>query len=412
MRFIYFIPVFYMVLFPSFAESSKKITLSEAYLSAFKKTEILLLEESRRYQADARVNQASSTFLPSVSAKANYLMQRGNSVSGDGSIFSFSVIQYLYQGGRNYALLKAAKSDKISKEYSFTAARVDTFSQVADSYYKILSAKLDIKNLNTALNLTKGIIEELKKRNAIGQTKNSEVLMAEAELSVDQADLKAAEGRLNAAKEQFAFITGLDTKTEITDDTKTQPLINQLEYYLNFADKRPDILFLKADLTTAKENLKKEKLGHMPSVYLEADWNPLTSGNSNSPDWDLGIGMSIPIFDGYNIEAKIKEAIGKVDEAEAILNKQKRQAQSDIKSAYENVVNLKDQINALVSALSATEKNYIEQKKDYTLSLVTNLDVLQALNSFQTTKRNLDKTRALMKASFAQLLAEVAQIPE
>lgn len=54
----------------------------------------------------------------------------------------------------------------------------------------------------------------------------------------------------------------------------------------------------------------------------------------------------------------------------------------------------------------------VEQKKDYGFSLVTNLDVLQSLNTFQSTKRNLDKTRVDMMSAFAELMASVAQIPE
>jgi outer membrane protein len=411
MRLLYFFPIWSLIICPLFSQEINKITLEEAYRTAFKKTEILQLEESRRKQANARVDQASSVFFPNISAKANYLREGGNSVSGDNTVFAVSVTQPIYQGGRDRALLAAAQSDKLAKEYSFTALRVETYSAVAAAYYQILAAQLDIENLKSTLLQTRGIIDELKKRNAIGQTKNSEVLMTEAQLAVDQADLKAAEGRLNAAREQFAFTTGLDKNTGVVNNTKMHPEIEPLAYYLSYADKRPDILFLTSNVTTAKENLAKEKRGYRPSVSLLADWYPVQS-DSSSPRWDLGVGLSVPVFDGSNIKARIREAQGKVEEAEAILKKQKRQSEADIKAAYENVVNLRDQVNALVSALSATEKNYNEQKKDYEFSLVTNLDVLQALNTFQSTKRNLDKTKVDMLSAFAQLMAAVAQIPE
>lgn len=83
----------------------------------------------------------------------------------------------------------------------------------------------------------------------------------------------------------------------------------------------------------------------------------------------------------------------------------------DVRGAFHTLTSSIRQTKILEKALVATEQNYQEQKKDYSYGLVTNLDVLQALNSFQETKRSLDRLRFQVMASWAELKATVGQIP-
>jgi outer membrane protein TolC len=69
-----------------------------------------------------------------------------------------------------------------------------------------------------------------------------------------------------------------------------------------------------------------------------------------------------------------------------------------------------DQIKALEAALKSTEGNYREQEKNYRFGQATNLDVIQALNSFQDSKRTLDRTRYLAFSAWAELKAATAQV--
>lgn len=401
-----FIPVIFA------ADEVVKVSLEDAYLAALKKTEIVPIEDSQKRQMDARIDQAKANFLPSITAGANYGLQPGDAKLNDQAALVLSISQPIYQGGRDYARLLVAKSQKVSNEWSLAAIRINTYSAVAQYFYNILSAEQDIKNLNATVNQTKGIIEELQKRNLIGKTKNSEVLMAQSQLAILQAELKAVYGNLALSREQFAFVTGLDKDTVVYDNFDIFPELKKLEYYMEIGSKKPDVLSLTADVQTAKENLNLEKAGGLPSLFITGDVYPIRTGSMSGVNWDIGLGINLSIFEGGNIDARIREAADKEKEAELVLSRKMRQAETEIKIAYQNLENLLEQMKVLESALIITEKNYLEQKKDYGFSLVTNLDVLQALNSFQTTKRSLDKTRIDVKASWIDLMAAVAQIPK
>lgn len=389
-----------------------KISLEDAYYSALKKTEIISIEESRKKQMDAKIDQAKSVFLPGISAKANYSLQDGDTKVNDQASIALSATQYIYRGGRDILDLSIAKLEKIETEWSLADSRVRTYASVANYFYRIVSLEQDIVNLGRTISQTKDIITELEKRNRIGKTKNSEVLMAQAQLAILQSELKSLQGNLSIIREQFAFLTGLEKDVILVSADDSIPEIKDLEFYLRMTDNRPDIKSLLAGLNTARERVEREKAGGMPSLYLTGNVYPIRTGSSQGVNWDLGLGIGLNIFDGGDIDARIREYFDKQKEADLLLCRQKRQAEAEIKSAYRNFMNLVEQIEVLKTALVTTEKNYKEQQKDYGFSLVTNLDVLQALNTYQNTKRSLDRTTIELKYAWISLMTAVARIPE
>ncbi|MEK6646541.1 MAG: TolC family protein [Candidatus Firestonebacteria bacterium] len=392
------------------SDEISKVTLEDAYRAALKKTEVLPIEESQKRQMDARIEQVDANFYPNFSAKLNYLLQGGDTKPTDQATLGISVIQPIYQGGRYQNAFSIAKSEKLSKEFALTSLRIETYSKVAYYFYSILSAQQDIKNLDTTVLQTKEIIGELQKRESIGKTKKSEVLMAQSQLVILQSELKAVEGKLIIAREQFAFVTGLNHNTTI-NNTETFPELKNFEYYLEIVKKRPDVEVLNTNLIIAGENVNKEKAGHLPSLNLIGDGYPLRTGSMSGVNWDIGLALTFTIFEGGNIGARVKEAIDKEKEAELLLSRKNRQVETEVRIAYQNLINLREQIKTLELALVITEKNYHEQKKDYSFSLVTNLDVLQALNSFQSTKRSLDRIRIEVMYAWANLMVSIGQIP-
>jgi outer membrane protein len=69
------------------------------------------------------------------------------------------------------------------------------------------------------------------------------------------------------------------------------------------------------------------------------------------------------------------------------------------------------QLAALEKATEAARKNYEAQRHDYRLGLVTNLDVLQALTTFQENQRALDRARYTAKIDFFRLQAAAVRRP-
>ena len=82
-----------------------------------------------------------------------------------------------------------------------------------------------------------------------------------------------------------------------------------------------------------------------------------------------------------------------------------------MKNDHARLVSLSAQVQTLRRASELAEKNYKTQTSDYRLGLVTNLEVISALNTCQETKRVYDKTYFETWSSLAALEAAAGKAP-
>ena len=397
-----------LFLYMSYTFAEETVSLKDAYDAAIKNTEFGAIQESQKIQADARVEKAGAAGFPFVSAKGSYAIQQATPTSSnpnDAASLSIGAVQPLYQGGIEGAGLEQAKFQRTSLELQLKSARLTLYSSIAHSFYDVSSAEKDKANLEIIIGKNKEIIKELEDRRSIGKSRNSEVLMAQSQLAVLQADYVGVLRTIDASRENFAFLTGLKKETGINSPEGDFSSLKELSFYLDKAGARPDVLALTADVEAAKREVTVLAAFGLPGVSLTGNYYPYRTGSNSGIYWDAGVWASFTLFDGGNTGAGVKEAINKQKETELTLSRKKKQAETEIKTAYENLKSLLEQIKALDAARDMTEKNYGEQKKDYEYSLVTNLDVLQAFNIFESTKRTYDKTKDDALAALADLMA-------
>ncbi len=383
------------------------VDLKDAYRSALEKTETVPLGQTRIQQATERSHQARSRFLPTLSFDANYQAQETTVAQ---SHLRLTTTQSIYNGGRDSASLRGTKSDEDLQKQNLTVANYALFSDVAREFYAVLSGQTEVENLKKTIEFAAERVSEINAREKIGRSRNIENLAAQAQLSVIKAQLLAAEGQLITARDQFTLVTGLPRETELIKTKEIPSPPQKIETYLLALDKRPDIAMFKAQVNIAQSKIDSAKAGHLPKVDLLANYYPVKNTIQKGNDWDAGVTMNLLLFQGGLVSAQVAEASHKLSENEYLLSQSRRLSEITIRTSYHNLESSLNQITALESALKSTEQNYREQEKNYRFGQATNLDVIQALNLFQDTKRSLDRTRYLALSAAADLKAATAQI--
>jgi len=403
-------------------EIPTSVTLKDAIRSALSKTETVPIGEARINQADSKIDQARASFFPSLSFGANYQEQRNTStILQNTGIFGgtnqsytrFNISQSIYEGQRDISKLRASKFGKEVQRSNLSSEGYAVFTKVANGFFAILSGQTEVENLKKTIAIAQVRIKEIQKRVKIGKSRNFEVTASEAQLAVLQAQYMAAEGQLVTSWDQFVLNTGLSRNIILIEKRDKPNAPDKLEAYLSYVEKRPDIEALKAQVESDKNNIDVARAGHFPSIGLSGNYYPTSSvGNTKqNSDWDAGVTLTFPLYSGGMVSAQVSEASFKKSETELLLAQAKRQAEIEIRTAYNNLTSAINQIKALESALSSTEQNYKEQEKNYRFGQATNLDVVQALYTFQDTKRSLDRMRYQALYSWAELKAAAAQVP-
>lgn len=391
---------------------SAAVSIDQAYQAALKKSEGVEIYKSQAEQAKERINQAESRFLPTLSAIGTYQKfdKNGTIDRPDQTIGRLNATQSLFEGGRDRANYKLRESDRKSRDLSLLSAKNELYTQVANAFYNVMAAEQDVFNLKKSIDAANERIADLRGRTKIGRSRNVEVLAAQSQLAVYQGQLAAAQGALYTARSQFAYITGMSTGEVLADSTQLPDTLPPLTEFINGLEKRPDVQALKLQEELYKFNTDVLRSGHWPSLSLNGNY--YLTRNDTYPDskWDFGVALTFPLYAGGLVQSQVREAKEREYEASVATRLKLRETETGVREFYDNYLSLMSQSKTLADAVKTTEQSYRELVKDYRYGLTTNLEVLQALATFQDTKRNLDKAHYQALIAWAALQTAKRQL--
>lgn len=399
--------------------AAEALTLDEYFAAALKRSETVATQIELIRQAEEHYTQANSALRPSVNGVASYTRQDpipagelSTSTSPNRqSLAKLTATQPLFRGFREFATLRQTQALLGAQDQDYRNARTQLFKDVVQNFYTVLSIEQDLKNFSEEINQNIDREKELNGRVRIGRSRIGEVLSVQSTISTLRAQVEQLQGQLSAAREAFAFLSGL-APTTLLRDTENLPVnLEPLDDYLARLELRPDVIAGRQRLSAAQENTQVARGAHLPSLDLNANRYLERTGNLKDSNWDVGIALTVPIYAGGLLQSKVSEAVSQRTQAELNASQVRRQAEQEIRSTYQSVVFDRSQLDALEKATESARKNYEAQRRDYRLGLVTNLDVLQALTAFQQNQLALDRARYTTKLDYLKLQAAAVRRP-
>ncbi len=407
------------VAWPGPAVAAEALTLDDYFAAALKRSEVVATQTELIRQAEENYKQADAALYPTVNGVASYLRQ--DPVPADESstatspnrqtLAKLTATQPLFRGFREFAALRQTRALVGAQNDDYLSARTQLFKDVVQNFYTVLSIEQDLRNLDAEIRLNLDREKELNARVRIGRSRIGEVLTVQSTISTLRAQVQQLQGQLGVARQAFAFLSGLDPATALRDTEELPASVEPVEDYLARLVLRPDVKAGQQRLTAAQENVKVARGANLPSVDLNANRYLNRTGPLRDSEWDVGVALTVPIYTGGLLQAQVGAAVSQQTQAELALSQIRRQAEQEIRSVHQSVVYDQSQLEALDKATEAARKNYEAQQHDYRFGLVTNLDVLQALTSFQENQRALDRARFTAKSDYLTLQAAAVRRP-
>lgn len=389
------------------------MSLKECFQAAKNKNETIGIQSENVRQAEETRKQAIGVILPTITGSYSYLWQKdvqtgfGTSISPSYQpLGKITATQPIFQGFREYSGLSQTKNVLRAQEQNLSASYKTLYQNLAQVYYTILSYQKDLTNLELEVRYYDERIAELSRFRAIGRAQEVDVLNVRSAKASLLASLEQIKGQLLSARQSFALLTGLAADTQLTETVKSLPEeLPPIARFLSNAETRPDVRASSYSLKAAEDALWIAKEGHLPSVNLTYNRYLQRSGILSDVDWDAQIQISIPIFSGGITQSKVRQADSQREQAELTLSQTRRAADQEILSLHALAASDLRQIAHQKSAVKISEQAFKEEKRQYRLGLVTNLEVLQALTSFIEATRNLDKSQYDFKMNYERLRA-------
>ena len=385
--------------------------LRRYYELAQKQSETLEMAKSRQKQAEERKDQALGTLFPNINARYNYTeidpppaprsaFTRINQYSG-----LINVNQPIFRGSA-IAAYGYTKDDIRLQQRLAEQTGLGLWQEVALAYYTAWMARNDLANISKLRDYSDERVRDLKERVRVGRSRRGELNQAEAQLMSVDAEVARATQVKAEAEERLAFLTGVPQSPGF--ETMPEPLLTTppVQTYLEQAKNRPDLAAKRYEIEMSDELISGAKAGHMPSVDFNGNYYVERTGVLQDSNWDIGVAVNIPIFQGGTVQGLVRERVEKKRETILAYDRLKREIDRDIRILWHNSTALDKVVNDLRGSLDKAKATYEANKRDYNYGLVTNLDVLLTMNQYIETKRSFE--RALMEKELTGLQITVA----
>jgi outer membrane protein len=401
---------------PGGAHAADTLTLDDYFAAALKRSEVVATQQELIRQAEERYQQAGGALLPTVSGIGSYTWRDRAGIDTPTTPASepqarITATQPLFRGMREFAGLRQTRALRDAQSDDYQSARVQLYKDVAQNFFDVLTLEKDLSNLDEQISQNVQREKELQDRVRIGRSRTGEVLTVQSTISTLRAQEQQLRAQLSTAREAFAFLSGAPAATPLRD-TETLPTdVATLESYLARIGERPDVRAARQRLSAANEGVDVARGAHLPSLDLNANRYLERRGTLSEVDWDAQLVLTIPIYAGGGTQSRVRETLSQRDQSELAASQITRQSEQEIRSVYRSVTLDRAQLDALETATTAAKKNYEVQLRDYRLGLVTNLDVLQSLTTYQENQRALDRARYAAKLNFVKLEAAAVRRP-
>ncbi len=391
------------------------MSLEQAIAIALKNNKAVQIQEEEVIAAKADILDAESVFLPKLNTGASYThTDQISPVSGllggggkrDSRIFTgykndnsanASVDTNLFDGGANYAALNQAQTNLKIQMETLRARKLDVEFEAKRLYYGLLLAYETERITQDLVDQAEAHYGDVKSRFEQGTSSKFDLLQSKVQVSKLMPELVKARNAIYLIMADFNKLLSLKVQDPVKIDGKlgySHIAINEEEFLKEAYLNKPEMILKSLGVNMTKWSIETARANGMPQINTNFDytWKSNDIGdmiNRRHSNWDFGIAVTMPIFDGFSTKAKVDAARAKYAGAKLEKADVADQIAVDIRRACldmaESEAIIKSQEDSIVEAKEAMKIAVI----GYDNGVTTNLDVLDTQVSLSQVEKNL-----------------------
>jgi outer membrane protein len=309
----------------------------------------------------------------------------------DSLIGSVKATYPLYTGGLRGARIRQAKAGIEVARQDERRTDLEVVYDVRRLYYAgVLSKKL-IKISRDTLARLEATLELTEKlyTTGSGTVKKTDFLRNKSMVELLRSMTTELESNEKAVRAALVTVLGIDwtTQLELVDEDlpfvpgncDARPFVEQA------LRSNPDIAKVDAAIKAAEANVSAARSGHYPKAGLFGTYQGIANSydaglmtERNKSAWAVGIGVDIPLFEGFRVSKEVAEAKAQLRKLEYQRQLLRDSIALEIQRACFNLLKAQEQQkSSLAAAQSATENRELNIRA-YQDELVETKDVIEA----------------------------------
>lgn len=333
---------------------------------------------------------SASALLPQL---AGAYTQASTRVSNVGTVgthgLSLSLKQTVFDFSK-FSSLAISQSNAEASNAVLNAATQDLMIRVSNAYFAVLQNEENLNYANSNKRAYQNQYDQVNQQFKVGLKTITDVYTAKAAYDSASADTIAAKTNLENTKENLRAITGV-YYTKLDSLSYRMPLVkpdpDSSESWVNKAiEQNWSIRSARLNSQSARENIRLQTAGHLPTVNVEAGVDKEYSNAANfqrtpstpyfQTNRSIGVNVNIPIFSGGGVVAKTNQARYQYESAQASLDQTIRTVVNQTRQGYLGVVSSMSQIMADQQTIKSTESSLEGLIAAYKVGTATLVDVI------------------------------------
>ena len=356
-------------------------TLSDAFISAYKHSNLLDKQAATLRAADEDVAQAVATLRPVIeyTVTSGYTRSQatpgGRFTDGLSSSFELAASMMLLDFGRRALRIEIAKETVLATREALRRIEQEVLYDAVSAYVD-MQVKDQIVNLRQSnVRLVTQELRAAQDRFDVGEVTRTDVAIAEARLAAARAGLSAAEGDQLIAREAYKAATGHYPKS-LAALPRSPKLPKSMEAARAVALKtNPAILQAQRGVTLAELTIELAKSNFKPTLSGNA---ALGSTDSGVERQSLGLRLNQQIYSGGAKASALRQAIAGRDGARADLSQAGVIISEAVGNAWAALLVSNAQVEAGNRQIRAAQTAFDGVREEASLGARTTLDVLNA----------------------------------
>jgi outer membrane protein len=370
-----------------------------------------MVASSEAGAAEQQVGEARSAMLPQVYGAAQYLgatqngigetnylnpgfLPRHNGVAGQPQTWSLEnnflggigASQYLLDFGRVRGAIAESRAQAAAAGAQLKLTELDLIYQTSQRYFALLAARQLVTVYQEAITQRQEQVHEAKVKSAAGLAPDIDVYTAQAQLARAEAQLLAERNEVLKAKAALDNAMGLGPEAPDYEPSQTltpTDVVGSVKDYLATAMKlRPDLLALEDQARAAGAKVREYRSDLLPTVNAVAGYNVVGSGLPAANNYNIGLVISWPIFNGMLTTHQIEEARLRREAIEHSIANQRQHIMLEVKTAFLDWVNAHQEIHEAFVTLDASRVELALAEKRYTAGLGNIIELTDAERDF------------------------------
>jgi TolC family type I secretion outer membrane protein len=295
---------------------------------------------------------------------------------------------------------------KISVEQSrlaLVAAEQDLIVRVAAGYLNLLASQDGLELARAERESTEKQAEQARVRLASGLGTVTQYHETEGRYALTQAREVEAGNRLDDARSALKEIVGVDVrslKPFIGDIEPASPQPAQVDPWVSAALTQNLALQARSMATEiATLEVRRQQAGYLPSLNLVASHSyndsqgSLFGGSSKIQNTEVGVRLSVPIFEGGMTSSLVREAVARQDKAREEQDQEFRKTERLARSALLGVQSSAQTLSALRKSLVAQQSALQAKEEGMRTGLYSVVQVVDAYRLYFAAKRDYLQAR-------------------